>query len=182
MHSVVSASSPLTITLRHILTEEALPISSANTVRLSPSGAAAAVNSLACGPPSSMGERMPLGGTLVITAASTYRPPAAVTARAACCLVAGETEFTSTTNGAPANPPARDCAAASADPAVTDTNTMSAPSARHRRRTARRDVTRLGGTVVCGCGGVKGAQSGDAGGVQVTREDAAHFAEPNDGV
>ena len=58
-----------------------------------------------------MGERMPLGGTLVITAASTYRPPAALTAWAASCLVAGETEFTSTTNGARASPPASDCAA-----------------------------------------------------------------------
>jgi hypothetical protein len=68
---VVSASSPLIITLRHIFTEEARPIFGEKAVSRMPKGAARSTKSAACGPPSSIGERMPCGGTLVITAAST---------------------------------------------------------------------------------------------------------------
>ncbi|MFC7554355.1 hypothetical protein ACFQU7_22350 [Pseudoroseomonas wenyumeiae] len=68
---MVSASSPFTMTLRHILTEEALPISPGKTFRSMPKGSISSMKAAACGPPSSMGERRPLGGTLAITAAST---------------------------------------------------------------------------------------------------------------
>ena len=128
MHSVVSASSPLIITLRHIFTDDALPISAENTFMFGCTKAIAAMNAAAWSPPSSMGERMPFGGTLAITAASTYRPPACVTIVPPCCFTAGETEFTSTTSGPCASAPFNDSIASSTDPAVTHTNTTSAPA------------------------------------------------------
>ena len=71
MHSVASASSPLIMTLRHIFTDEASPIRSENTLSCMPSGPASSAKVCACGPPSSIGELKPWGGTLVMTAAST---------------------------------------------------------------------------------------------------------------
>ncbi len=62
---------PFTITLRHILIADATPYSSDTGVTAKPSAASSGVAARACGPPSSIGVRMPCGGTDVMTAAST---------------------------------------------------------------------------------------------------------------
>ena len=115
--------------LRHIFTADASPTRSEKTLTRISYPAASSAKAGALGPPSSMGERKPRGGTPVITAASTYRPPAWPTMRAASCFVVGETEFTSTTNGARPSPPDNEAAASTVEPAVTETNTTSAQAA-----------------------------------------------------
>src|SRR5829696_5451298 len=86
MHSVVRASRPLIMMLRHIFTADASPTRSEKTLTRISYRAASSAKAVALGPPSSMGERKPRGGTPVITAASTYRPPACPTIRAGFLL------------------------------------------------------------------------------------------------
>ena len=63
---------PFTITERHILAADALPMSvEKNRAPAKPSSFACGRNASACGPPSSMDVAMRLGGTGLITAAST---------------------------------------------------------------------------------------------------------------
>ena len=59
------------MTLRHILIAEATPSSSEATSTEQPSDSSSGAAARACAPPSSIGTRIPYGGTDVITAAST---------------------------------------------------------------------------------------------------------------
>jgi hypothetical protein len=69
--SITMASSPLIITLRHILVAEATPSLSLATFAANPSRPSSGASSVAPAPPSSKGTRMRCGGTEVITAPST---------------------------------------------------------------------------------------------------------------
>ncbi len=69
--STSSDSSPLIITLRHILIAEATPTRSAAISIEKPSGSSSAASAGASLPPSSIGTRIPYCGTVVITADST---------------------------------------------------------------------------------------------------------------
>src|SRR5215472_18843347 len=89
------ASMPLIMMLRHILTAEDTPNLSLATFALKPSSLISGASSAAPGPPSSSGTLIRYGGTEVMTAPSTYRPPPQLTSFAARCFAAGEAELKS---------------------------------------------------------------------------------------
>jgi hypothetical protein len=68
---MTSASSPLIITLRHILMALATPIRWLTTFASMPQSVSAGASAVARTPPSSIGTLIPKGGTEVMTPAST---------------------------------------------------------------------------------------------------------------
>src|SRR5882762_7102848 len=125
--STASASIPLMITLRHILTAEATPMRSLMGVAFMPIARRRAATVSASAPPSSIGTLRRCGETGAITAASTKIAFDGSRIRAISRFVFGETELMSRYVCPPLRAEAASFAAPAAAEAVTAEITRSAP-------------------------------------------------------
>src|SRR6267154_4681410 len=125
--STASASIPLMITLRHILTAEATPMRSLMGVAFMPIDLRRAATVSASAPPSSIGTFRRCGETGAITAASTTLAFDGSRIRAISRFVFGETELMSRYVCPPLRAEAASFAAPAAAEAVTAEITRSAP-------------------------------------------------------